>query len=107
MMGHRIGMLENNAGLRQYLQDVRPFLKPEGQILLTVLDVSTINEATYRSNPALNSLQFQQINLIGPFFAMLRIRPDAMKKQAVAASWQCEILYQQDENNYITRLNPC
>jgi hypothetical protein len=55
----------------------------------------------------LNSLQFQQVNLIGPFFAMLRIRPDAMKKQAVAASWQCEILYQQDENNYITRLNPC
>jgi hypothetical protein len=107
MMGHRIGMLENSADLRQYLQDVRPFLKPEGQILLTALDVSTVYEPTYRSSPALNSLQFQQVNLIGPFFAMLRIKPDALKKQAVAANWQCAILYQQDENNYIARLNPC
>ena len=40
MMGHRIGMVENSAGLKQYLQDVRPVLKPEGQILLTSLDIT-------------------------------------------------------------------
>ena len=69
MMGHRIGMVENSAGLKQYLQDVRPVLKPEGQILLTALDITAVNEPEHRSNPALSNLQFQQANLIGPFFS--------------------------------------
>ena len=105
MMGHRIGMVENSAGLKQYLQDVRLVLKPEGQILLTSLDIHAVNEPKPQSNPALSSLQFQQANLIGPFFNMLRIKVDTLKSQAAAANWQCELTYRQDDSNYFAWLS--
>jgi hypothetical protein len=107
MMGHRIGMLENSSGIKHYLQDISPSLRPDGGLLFTSIDINQKPDLPNRITPVYPNLQFQQVNLIGPFFAMLRIKPDALKKQAVAANWRCEILYQQDENNYITRLNPC
>jgi hypothetical protein len=105
MAGHRIGMLENSSGLKEYLRGMRASLKPEGQILLTAVDLSSDNETEYRSNAALNDLEFQQANLIGPFYVMLRIKTDTLKSQAAAASWQCEIVYRQDENNYLAKLS--
>ena len=104
MMGHRIGMVENGAGLKQYLQDVRPFLKPVGQIILTALDVPVVNEKEYRSSPAHNSLQFQQASLIGPFFVLICIKANTLKS-AASANWQCDLIYRQDENNYFARLS--
>ena len=105
MMGHRFGMVDNSADLKQYLQDICPALKPAGRILLTALDMPAINEKEYRSSPALSSLQFQQANLIGPFFVLLRIKADTLKSQATAANWQCELIYRQDDSNYFARLS--
>jgi cyclopropane fatty-acyl-phospholipid synthase-like methyltransferase len=105
MMGHRIGMLENSSGLKQYLQDVRVVLKPEGQILLTSIAVSAAEEPECQSEPALYGLQCQQANLIGPFFTIIRIKADKLKSQADAANWQCEFIYRQDDNNYVARLS--
>ena len=105
MMGHRIGMVENNAALKQYLQDVRAVLKPEGQILLTAIDFHNVNEPEHMVNPALCRKQFQQVNLIGPFFHMWRIKADTLKSQAVAANWHCELIYRQDDSNYLASLN--
>ena len=104
IMGHRIGIVENNAALKQYLQDVRTVLKPEGQILLTSLDLRGVNEPEHRLNPALGSLQFQQANLIGPFFNMRRIKADTLKSQAIAANWYCELIYCRDDSNYFAWL---
>jgi hypothetical protein len=104
MMGHRIGMVANSVELKRYLQDVRTVLKPEGQILLTALDIPGANEPEHRSSPALNYKQFQQANLIGPFFDVMRIKADNLQSQAAAANWQCEIIYRQDDNNYFARL---
>ena len=105
MMGHRIGMVDNSAGLKQYLQNVRPVLKPEGQILLTSLDIPAVNEPEHPSNPALSSKHFQQANLIGPFFNMLRIKADTLRSQAAAANWQYELIYRQDDRNYFARFS--
>ena len=98
MMGHSIGMLENSAGLKQYLQDVRAVLKPEGQILFTVLDVVPASKSE-------GTFQFQQANLVGPFFNMSRFKADILKSQAIAANWQCEFIYRQDDSNYVARLS--
>ena len=105
MLGHRLGMIESVVELKQYLQDVRTVLKPEGQILLTSLDVPAANEPECRSSPVLSHKQFQQADLIGPFFAILRIKADNLKSQAAAANWQCEIIYRQDDNSYFARLS--
>jgi hypothetical protein len=36
----------------------------------------------------------------------VRTKTDTLKKQAAAANWQYEILYRQDETNYLGRLSP-
>jgi hypothetical protein len=104
MMGHRIGMLENSSGLKQYLQDIRRLLKSDGQILLTSLDVPTVNEPAHQANPVSGFLHLQQARLIGPFFGMLHVKEETLKSQAAAANWQCELMYRQDESNYCARL---
>jgi hypothetical protein len=49
MIGHRIGMVDNIVGLKQYFQDLYQLLRPEGQVLLTSLDVHTTNEPEHMS----------------------------------------------------------
>jgi hypothetical protein len=49
-------------------------------------------------------VQFQQAELIGPFFNMSRMKVDTLKNQTAAANWQCEIIHRQDDSNYIARL---
>jgi len=48
MMGHRIGTVENIAGVNQYLQDIRNVLKPDGQVLFTRINVNPDVEAGQR-----------------------------------------------------------
>ena len=107
LLGHRIGMLENSSGIKQYLQDIDPSLRPEGGLLFTAIDISRNPDWANRPTPVYNYLQLQQANLIGPFFALLRVNSDALQKQAAAANWQLEMLYRQDGNNYAAQLNPC
>jgi hypothetical protein len=106
MSGHGIGMVENSAGIAQYLHRVRAVLKSTGQILLTSVDSPPVIESQHKLPPAFNNLQLQQDDIIGPFFAMLKIKADTLKNQAAAANWQCEIIYRQDETNYFARLGP-
>jgi hypothetical protein len=105
MLGHRIGMVDNSASLKQYLQDVRVVLKPEGQILLTSLNVNDVSRVKYAAESALSNKHFQQASLIGPFFSMLRIKADTLKNQAVAVNWHCEFIYRQDDSNYFAWLS--
>jgi hypothetical protein len=106
MSGHGIGMVENSSGINQYLQSVRAVLKSPGQILLTSVDSPPVIESQHKLSPTFNNLQLQQADIIGPFFAMLRIKADTLKNQAAAANWRCEIIYRQDETNYFARLGP-
>ena len=105
MIGHRIGMVDNSALLKQYLQDVHTALKPEGQILLTSLDIHAFSESEHRVNQILRNKKFQQANLIGPFFNVWHTKADTLKSQATGANWQCEWIYRQDDSNYFARLS--
>jgi hypothetical protein len=106
MLGHRIGMVENSSGIKQYLQDIGPSLRPDGGLLFTSIDISKNPDSPNRPTTVYNNLQIQQANLIGPFFTMPRIKADALKNQAIAADWQIEMLYRQGENNYAAQLSP-
>ena len=107
MLGHHIGILENSNGIKQYLQDIGPSLRPDGRLLFTSIDINRNLDSPNRTTPIDDNLQIQQVKLIGPFFALLRIKAEALQKQAVAANWQFEMLYRQDENSYAAQLNPC
>jgi len=98
-MGHRIGMVENVVDLKQYLQDVRKVLQPWGQILLTSFNVKAANgPGQYQG------LQLQEKYLIGPFFSLWRVKAEILEGQAAMTDWQYEVIYQQDESNYLVRL---
>jgi hypothetical protein len=114
MMGHRIGMVENVSDLTQYLQDVHRILKPEGQILITSLDIRGSNEPAPTSylrqdiksgqKSGVSSKQFQQENLIGPFYSLLRIKSKILKSQVAVTNWQYEIIHQENDSNFLARL---
>jgi len=114
MMGHRIGMVDNIAGLKQYLQDARKLLKPEGQVLITSLDGHAANEprqnSYHRQNiyserySGVSSNPIQHKNLIGPFFCLLHIKAETLKSQAIMTTWQYEVIRWQDNDNYFARL---
>jgi hypothetical protein len=115
MMGHRFGIVENIIGLKQYLQDINRSLKPEGQFIVTSFDMPSA--FTLRQNlgrgPNIQSgrllglldTQLQTEKLIGPFFGVLRIKAETLKNQAAITNWQCEIIYSQDDSNYLARLS--
>ena len=115
MIGHRIGMVDNIVGLKQYFQDLYQLLRPEGQVLLTSLDVHTTNEPEHMSYQRQNiqserylgvsSMQFQRTNLIGPFFSMLRIKAEIIRRQVAMTNWQYEVIHQQDDGNFLVRLS--
>lgn len=99
-------MVENSSGIKQYLQDIGPSLRPDGGLLFTSIDISRNPDSPNRPTPVYHNLQIQQANLIGPFFAMLRVKADTLKNQALAADWHCEFIYRQDDNNYAAQLSP-
>lgn len=107
MLGHRIGIIETPIELQRYLQDILVSLRPEGQALVTSISRTTINGVQKQPKDVQRIIQFQQENLIGPYFSMLKIKAETLTKAAVAAGWQCEPVYQQDNLNYLIRLKMC
>jgi hypothetical protein len=106
MLGHSIGMVENSSGIKQYLQDIGPSLRPDGGLIFTLIDISRNPGSPNRSAQVYHNIQIQQASLIGPFFAMLRIKADVLKNQTAAANWRCEFINRQDETNYAAQLIP-
>ena len=104
MLGHRIGMIENTADLKQYLRDIQESLKPEGQILFTSINVNPANMHGLPAVLKIQPAQFLQENLIGPFFSMLHIKADTLETCAVTTNWQCGFIYRQDDENYVALL---
>jgi len=109
MMGHRIGIVDSIASLNLYLQDAHKLLTPDGQVLFTSLGVNTAIQQEQKSYEKQNiryvsDMQFQQENLIGPFFSLLRIKFESLKSQVAMTTWQCEVTHWQDNDNYLIRL---
>ena len=106
MLGHRLGIIENTADLKQYLRDIQEALKPGGRVIFTSINVNPANisglplPGVLKIQPA----QFQKENLIGPFFSMLHIKADTLETCAVTTNWQCGFIYRQDDENYVALL---
>jgi hypothetical protein len=104
MMGHRIGFLENSGDLKRYLQDVYELMMPRGQMLFTSIDLHSITNQSQniRSGryPREIKMQFQYGNLIGPFFGLFHLDSKTLRTYVATIDWQCEILHQQDDENF-------
>jgi hypothetical protein len=101
MLGHGFGIVGNIGELRRYLQDVRAALGTEGQVLLTSVDSGTAASPVKR---LAGDVQLQSGGLIGPYFNMRCFPVEKLQGQALAAGWQPQIVYRQDDRNYLVQL---
>ena len=114
MMGHGIGVVENIRGLVSFLEYVPGLLKTNGQILLTSLDIRVTNDPTHLEyqKENLNSgryfgeirMQFEYRNMRGSLFGWLHIDAETLSSYASKTGWNCEVVQQQPDGNYLARL---
>lgn len=108
MMGHRIGFLEKNDDLVKYFKDIYQLMQPQGQMLLTFLDIGAITNQSKNiesgRDPGEIKMQFHYGNLIGPFFGLLHLATRTLKTYVASTNWKWDVLHQVDDRNYIVWL---
>ena len=114
MMGHGIGVVEDIAGLSNFLKHAPGLLKPKGQILLTSLDVRRTNNPTHleyqKRNPDNGRyfgeirMQFEYRGIRGPLFGWLHIDAETLSRYASKTGWNCDVVQRQHDRNYLARL---
>ncbi len=114
MMGHGIGVVENISGLVSFLEHVPGLLKANGQILLTSLDTRVTNDPVHLEYQKrnLNSgryfgeirIQFEYRSIKGPLFGWLHIDAETLSSYASKTGWNCNVIQQQPDGNYLARL---
>jgi SAM-dependent methyltransferase len=116
MMGHGIGMVETLAGLDRFLAHAQGWMfgEGEGQVLLDSLDVRVTDdprnlayhEANRRAGRYIGevrmNLDYQ--GLQGPQYGWLLVDPETLKRQAVKAGWNCEVILTAASGDYLARL---
>lgn len=117
MLGHGIGVVENINGLISFLKHAPKLLKADGQILLTSVDVQrtkypihleyhkhNISEGRYFGEI---KMRFEYKNVKGSFFGWLHIDPETLCNYALKTGWDCDVVKQQPDGNYLARLTRC
>jgi hypothetical protein len=111
MLGHRFGLVENTSELKNYFQTVHDQFAPAGRILLTSVDTGSLARPTQRAQTHLNSpsasleyQQFQQPDLIGPYFSMSFFTSETIQNQSSVSGWSTKVVYQPDGHNYLVCL---
>ena len=98
--------MENLSDLNRYVQDIHRALKLEEQVMLTSIDLQRGSRKNpLAENQELNNVQFTNGNLIGPFFSMVKFNAEVIKYQAARTGWQSQMVYQNDERNYLVLLS--
>jgi SAM-dependent methyltransferase len=114
MMGHGIGVVEDIIGLNDFLKHAPGLLKPNGQILLTSLDVRVTNNPTHLEYQKRNlnrgryfgeiRMQFEYGSNRGPLFGWLHIDAKTLSNYASKTGWNVNVVQQQPDGNYLARL---
>jgi SAM-dependent methyltransferase len=114
MMGHGIGMVETLAGLDRFLAHARGWLSAEGQVLLESLDVRVTDdprnlayqEANRRAGRYLGEVRMhlEYQGQKGAPRGWLHVDAETLKRQAVRAGWNGEVILTAASGDYLARL---
>ncbi len=103
-----IGLTENLAGLKRFLQHAKTLLLPGGQLIFDSSDISYLYEdLPLPKNNYYGEIQYQYEykNQQGNWFNWLYIDQKTLLKTALESSFQAEILYEDELDLYLARLN--
>jgi SAM-dependent methyltransferase len=114
LLGRGIGMVETIVGLDRFLTYVQSLVSDDGLVLLDSLDVrvpaNPIHLAYHEANRKAGRyigeyrLQFHFQGKKGPHCGWLRVDPDTLNERAEDASWQCDVILQEESGDYLARL---
>jgi SAM-dependent methyltransferase len=114
ILGRSIGMVEDLAGLDDFLKDVKKLVKRGGQILLNSYDVSktdnpqhlVYHQANRKSGRYIGEvkMQLEYKGVRGPFTGFIHFDAATLAGHAVKAGWSCKILVQESDGNYLAQL---
>lgn len=115
MLGHGIGAVENMSGLSYFLRQAKNLLTPDGQILLTSVDVRFSRDPRDLEYQKQNiesgryfgevRMQFKYGDLTGPVCGWLQLDAQTLKERANESGLDCEVIIQQDDGNYLAKLS--
>ena len=114
MLGHGIGMVETLAGLDRFLAFAPNLLNPGGQVLVDATDVRRTEDPQHLAYQQANReagryigemrLQFEFQGQAGPTCGWLHVDPQTLAQHASASGWNCTVLLQEDDGDYLARL---
>ncbi len=114
MMMHGIGIVENLAGLENFLRHASTLIQFGGQIILDSIDVRCTRNVMHHAYQEVcgrlgryfgeTRLQFEYLGRKGPSFGWLQIDPKTLADYARRAGWASEVLYWDAGGDYLAGL---
>jgi SAM-dependent methyltransferase len=114
MLGHGIGVVENISGLVRFLYHAHQLAGAHGQILLHSLDVRKTDDPVHLAYQESNRragryigeirLQFEYGGHVSPYCGWLHVDPVTLRARAEQTGWECEIIREEDNGDYLARL---
>ncbi|MBN1997557.1 methyltransferase domain-containing protein [candidate division KSB1 bacterium] len=114
MMGHGIGVVETIAGLGRFLKIAPKLLSADGQVLLDSLDVRVTenpgdlayHDANRKAGRYIGEIrmQFEFQDKKGPYCGWLHVDAETLMAHAQPAGWECEVVRQEENGNYLACL---
>jgi len=102
-----IGLCEDLAGLQYFLEYVKKLLLPLGQLIFDSSDIAYL----YKPDEFISSnyygeisYQYEYQNVKGNWFKWLYIDFDTLKALAEKCGWQCEMIYEDEMDQYLVRM---
>jgi len=102
-----IGLCEDLAGLQYFLEYTKKLLSPSGQLIFDSSDIAYL----YKPDEFISSKYYGEISykyeyqkIKGNWFKWLYIDFDTLKALAEKSGWQCEMIYEDDMDQYLVRM---
>ncbi|RZK79928.1 MAG: class I SAM-dependent methyltransferase [Pedobacter sp.] len=107
-MMNGIGLTGTIAGLTSFLKEVKSLLKPGGQLLFDSSDLSYLyQEVAFPSSGYYGevSFRYEYKGLKGSWFKWIYVDQQTLKSLAKKQGWMVEIVFEDDQDQYLARLS--
>ena len=104
-----IGVVGSLAGLRDFFQRAKAWVGPAGQLLFDSSDIAYLYEdAEFPVDSYYGEVryQFEYRGRQGAWFSWLYIDQDTLRQVAQEAGWQMQVIFQDDQDQYLVRATP-
>jgi len=107
-MMNGIGLTGTIKGLTTFLKDVKSLLKPDGQLIFDSSDLSYLyQEVSFPLSGYYGevSFRYEYKSVKGSWFKWIYVDQQTLKSLAEKQGWKVEIVFEDDQDQYLARLS--